>query len=70
MDRVLSGLPWEVCLVYLDDLVIHAQSFEEDLARLESVFIRLRDAGLKLSPKKCHLFQEEVSYLGHVVSSN
>ena len=54
--------------MYLDDLIIHAQSFEEELARLESIFIRLRDAGLKLSPQKCHVFQEEVSYLGQVVS--
>ena len=68
MDRVLAGLPWETCLVYLDDLIVHAKSFQEELERLRNVFSRFREAGLKLSPGKCHLFQEEVIYLGHVVS--
>ncbi|GFT68692.1 retrovirus-related Pol polyprotein from transposon 297 [Nephila pilipes] len=30
---------------------------------------RLQKANLKLSPKKCRFFQKEVSYLGHVISS-
>ena len=32
------------------------------------VLDRLREAGLKLSPKKCHLLQRVVEFLGHVVS--
>ena len=35
---------------------------------LEKVFQRIRDAGLKLSPKKCHFFQKKIKCLGHVVS--
>ena len=68
MERVLSGLPWEVCLLYLDDIIVHAATFEVELERLHSVFTRLGEAGLKLSPKKCHLFKKRVVYLGHVVS--
>jgi len=68
MERVLSGLPWEVCLLYLDDIIVHATTFEAELERLRSVFTRLREAGLKLSPKKCHLFKKRVVFLGHVVS--
>ena len=33
------------------------------------VFQRLKEANLKLNPKKCNLFQREVKYLGHVVSA-
>ncbi len=33
------------------------------------VFLRLRQCGLKLSPKKCSLFQEKVKYVGHIVSA-
>ena len=29
---------------------------------------RLRKAGLKLQPTKCHFIQTEVEYLGHVIS--
>ena len=70
MERVLSGLPWEVCLSYLDDIIVHAKTFEAELAQLRSVFTRLREAGLKLSPKKCHLFKKRVVFLGHVVSKD
>jgi len=34
------------------------------------VFTRLKDAGLKLSPKKCNLLQRPVSFLGHIVSED
>ena len=32
------------------------------------VLKRLNEAGLKLAPKKCHLFQRSVKFLGHMVS--
>ncbi len=38
------------------------------LERLDRVFTRLAGAGLKLKPRKCHLFEQETEYLGHVVS--
>ena len=68
MEQVLAGLPLHVCLVYLDDILVPGKTFEEELANLRKVFERLKEAKLKLSPKKCTLFQQEVTYLGHVVS--
>ena len=56
MEMTLQGLQWDTCLIYLDDLIIHAKSFEVELSRLQTVFDRLRLAGLKLKPKKCELF--------------
>ena len=70
MERILSGLPWEVCLLYLDDIIVHAKTFEAELDQLRSVFTRLREAGLKLSPKKCHPFKKRVVFLGHMVSED
>lgn len=49
MDVVLQGLPHTVCLVYLDDIIVHGKTFDELLRHLESVFHRLRQAGLQLS---------------------
>ena len=69
MDKVLAGLHWETLLVYLDDLIIFGKSVPEELSRLRQVFHRLRQANLKLKPRKCHLFKTQVSYLGHVVSN-
>lgn len=67
MEKVLNGLQWKTALVYIDDILVFGSTFEEELERLEEVLGRLRDANLKLSPKKCALFQPEVSFLGHVV---
>ena len=67
MERVLEGMQWKAAVVYLDDVLVFGGSFEEELARLKEVFTRLRNAGLKLNPKKCTLFKSEVPFLGHVV---
>jgi len=68
MERVLLGLPWQVLLIFLDDVIVYAKSFEEVVRRLRLVFERLRSANLKLNPKKCVLFQRKITFLGHVVS--
>jgi hypothetical protein len=70
MERVLAGLRWETLLVYLDDIIVFGRTIAESIERLEEVFIRLRGAGLKLKPAKCHLLQKQVGYLGHVVSKD
>ena len=70
VEQVLAGMSWEVLLIYLDDVIIHAKSFQDQLERLRAVFTKLRAAGLKLSPSKCYLFQQRVNFLGHIVSSD
>src|SRR6218665_2696470 len=68
MDIVLSGLNFEVCLVYLEYVIVFGQTWEQYLQRLESVFQRLRAAQLKLKHSKCHLLRKSVGFLGHIVS--
>ena len=69
MDVVMSGLHLDVCLVYLDDIILFSRTVDEHLERLVRVLSRLRTAGLKLKPEKCSLMQKSVSFLGHVVSA-
>jgi hypothetical protein len=69
MELALMGLQWETCLIYLDDVIVFANSFDEHVQRLLAVMTRISDAGLKLKPEKCHLFQKQVEFLGHVVSA-
>ena len=68
MDRVLSGLHWETCLFYLDDIIVFSSTWEEHLARLRQVFEWLRHADLKLGAEKCAFTAKEISYLGHRVT--
>lgn len=67
MERVLTGLQWHTCLVYIDDIIIFSQDFEGHVKSLREVFKRLEEAGLKLKAKKCSLFQSQVKYLGYIV---
>ena len=69
MDSVLAGLHWKTCLVYIDDIIVVGKSFDEHLCNLQAVLERLRQAGLKLHPRKCQLLRHKVTYLGHVVSA-
>ena len=55
--------------MYLDDILVFGPDFGTTLARLERVLDRLAEAGLKLKAKKCQLFQEEIQFLGHIVSA-
>ena len=68
MERVLTGLHWEVCLVYLYDVIVFSKTWKGHLQRLDIVFQRMRAANLRLKPSKCHLLQKQVGYLGHIVS--
>ena len=68
MEQVLAGLHWTTCLVYLDDIIVFSRTIDDHLSKLREVFIRLKEAGLKVKPPKCHLLQRSVRYLGHVLS--
>lgn len=69
MDVVMGGLSFEICLAYIDDIIIYSNSADQHLERLATVLQRLREARLKVKPSKCRLFQVSVEFLGHVVSS-
>jgi hypothetical protein len=68
MERVLRGLTYDSCLLYLDGVIVIGRTFHEHLTNLRKIFERFRDARLNLNPEKCQLLQEDVRYLGHIVS--
>ena len=70
MDVVLAGFKWNVCLVYLDDIIIFSKSFTEHLKHLHSVLACIRKVGLRLKPEKCFFGLSEITYLGHVISAD
>ena len=62
MEAALHGLQWITCLIYLDNVVVFASSFEEHLERVDVVLDRIEMAGLKLKTEKCHIFNESVHF--------
>ncbi|KAM3873593.1 retrovirus-related Pol polyprotein from transposon 412 [Diretmus argenteus] len=69
MQRMFGDQQCQSLLLYLDDIVVFSFSVSEHLQRLEGVLGRLHKEGLKVKLEKCASFQEQVSYLGHVISS-
>ena len=70
MEESLGDLLHRICFIYLDDAIVFSgSSFDEHLDRLRTVFRRLQEQGIKLSPSKCSMFQKRVKYVGHVVSA-
>lgn len=70
MERIFGDQSFQSLLLYLDDIVVFSSSFEQHLERLDLVLTRLKEHNLKLKLEKCHFFQPEVQYLGHVISAS
>ena len=68
MHLVLRGLTWDIALCYLDDVAILGACFSSHLSNVREVLERFRTYHLKLKPRKCVLFQKEITFLGRVVS--
>lgn len=68
MTVALSGLNYDKCLVYLDDLIVFGRNLALHNKNLIDVFYRLREVNLRLNPQKCEFLKKEIVYLGHVVT--
>ncbi|XP_066518865.1 uncharacterized protein [Hoplias malabaricus] len=64
MDVVLRPL-LPFAAAYLDDVIIHSETWSEHVDHLRRVLSRLREAGLTANPRKCHLGLTEAHYLGY-----
>ena len=67
MEIVLAGLNWQICLIYLDDIIAVGKT-SEDMINIDKIMQKLKDAGLKLKPRKCSLLAKKVEYLGHIIT--
>ena len=56
METCLGYLNLNWFIIYLDDIVIFSKDLASQLERLEVIFQKLEQAGLKLKPSKCELF--------------
>ena len=70
METILADYRDEFCIPYLDDVIIYSRTFDEHVEHVRQVLRRLQEHGVKLKAKKCHLFQQEVNYLGRIVSAD
>lgn len=65
MNRVVSGL--RGCAVYLHDVVVYSDTWEEHVQRIDALFDRFVWARLTVNLAKCEFAKATVTYLGKVV---
>jgi hypothetical protein len=53
MSTIFKELGENFLKIFVDDLNIHSENWEEHLQHLDVVFFKLREVNLKLNPSKC-----------------
>ena len=68
MERVLAGHHWEICLLYIDDIIIFSKTVKDHLTQLDIVFFQIEISRIKAQTQEGNLFRKKVQYLVPVVS--
>lgn len=70
INKILSEAKIKYALVYMDDILIPARSFDEGLCRLEEVLFLLKRGGLTLKLSKCNFFMDSIEFLGFQINAD
>ena len=68
MNHIFGDKIGKSVLVYLDDILVFSKNATEHLQHLREVLGVLRKHKFYCRLPKCHFNQQEISYLGHLVS--
>jgi len=69
LDFIQSGVKWQSCVVYLDDVIVYSKTPKAHVKHLDEVLVLLRAAGVTLTLPKCRCFRTTVEYLGNEITS-
>ena len=69
ITAALHGLIGRICHIYLDDIIIWSSSLQEHEEHVRLIFKALWDTKLYVNKKKIKLFQTEINFLGHKIST-
>jgi len=69
MSTIFKELGDKFLKIFVDDLNIHSENWEEHLQHLDVIFFKLREVNLKLNSSKCYFVVKSIMFLGHVVNN-
>lgn len=70
MNNIFAPFINRFVLVYLDDILIYSRTSEEHEKHVRLVLEKLREHELIAKLSKCSFFQDQLVFLGHVVSAD
>src|SRR6266508_3224241 len=70
MNYVLHDYLNDFVVVYLDDILVCSNTFDEHINHLRKVFIKLREANLVIKLKKCKFGQRKIKFLRYIIGTD
>jgi transposase InsO family protein len=70
MDIILGSEVTQFTTAYIDDLLVTSETWEEHLHHLKLVLKRLEEAGMTVNFEKSQWCQNQVKFLGHILTSD
>lgn len=68
MSRILAKYLTTTARVYMDDVLIMSQTFEDHVKHVEDILSALEKERLRINVKKCKFAQRELVYLGFLIN--
>jgi hypothetical protein len=69
MNDIFAPMLRKSVLVFVDDILIYSKSMEDHIEHLKEVFAILQANKLLLERSKCSFAQNQLEYLGHIISA-
>lgn len=69
MNEILGPFLRKFVLVFLDDILIYSPTLELHVHHLKQVLAKMREHQLFMKTSKCSFGQQQLEYLGHVISA-
>lgn len=70
MNYIFEEELYNMCVVYIDDILVFSETQEKHLENLESIFRKCMKFNIKLKKSKCSFMQRRISFLGYELSNN
>lgn len=67
MNTILHDVLYDICFVYIDDVIIFGETEQECLQNTRKVLELIYNDNLKLGGPKCEFLLKSVEVLGHVI---
>jgi len=68
MHEIFKDMVFEDLVIYIDDIIIFSDTYDEHVATLRKVLQRLLDEKLWLKASKCQFFTKCLDILGHILT--